>query len=84
MSTEKSNQESKSNKLYTLLTTGWIDVEKSLPESGKCVLIYSKNGGVAEGCFKNPGYFWEQWRWNATLTDEVTHWMELPKSPTCS
>jgi len=66
---------------YIEMPEGWVDVKKRLPKSGKCVLIYSKNGGVAEGCFKNPGFFWEQWRWNATLTDEVTHWMQMPEPP---
>jgi hypothetical protein len=83
MSTEKSKQENKSNELYTLLTTGWIDVKEKMPDSGQCVLIYSKDGGVAEGAYLSAKGHFEQWRWNAIQKD-VTHWMRLPKPPTCS
>jgi hypothetical protein len=27
----------------------WVAIEDELPESGECVIIYSKDGGVAEG-----------------------------------
>jgi hypothetical protein len=83
MSTEKSKQENKSNELYTLLTNGWIDVKEKMPDSGQCVLIYSKDGGVAEGAYLSAKGHFEQWRWNAIQKD-VTHWMRLPKPPTCS
>ena len=83
MSAEKSKQENKSNELYTLLTTGWIDVKEKIPDSGQCVLIYSKDGGVAEGAYLSAKGHFEQWRWNAIQKD-VTHWMRLPKPPTCS
>jgi hypothetical protein len=83
MSAEKSKQENKSNELYTLLTTGWIDVKEKMPDSGQCVLIYSKDGGVAEGAYLSAKGHFEQWRWNAIQKD-VTHWMRLPKPPTCS
>ena len=29
--------------------SGWISVDKELPPSGNCVLLYSETGGVAEG-----------------------------------
>ena len=83
MSAEKSKQENKSNELYTLLTTDWVDVKEKMPDSGKCVLIYSKDGGVAEGAYLSAKGHFEQWRWNAIQKD-VTHWMGLPKPPTCS
>ena len=54
-----------------------------MPDSGQCVLIHSKNGGVAEGAYLSAKGHFEQWRWNAIQKD-VTHWMELPKPPTCS
>ena len=28
----------------------WIPVYEKMPENGKCILIFSKSGGVAEGC----------------------------------
>ena len=83
MSTENNDQEIKSNELYTLLTAGWIDVKEKMPDSGQCVLIYSKDGGVAEGAYLSAKRHFEQWRWNAIQKD-VTHWMGLPKPPTCS
>jgi hypothetical protein len=83
MSAEKSKQENKSNELYTLLTNGWIDVKEKMPDSGQCVLIYSKDGGVAEGAYLSAKGHFEQWRWNAIQKD-VTHWMRLPKPPTCT
>ena len=61
----------------------WIDVKEKMPDSGQCVLIYSKDGGVAEGAYLSAKGHFEQWRWNAIQKD-VTHWMRLPKPPTCS
>ena len=29
----------------------WIDIKEELPSHRKCVLIYSKDGGVAEGYY---------------------------------
>ena len=58
----------------------WVSITEKMPESGQCVLIYSKNGGVAEGAyFSGKGHF-EQWRWNCIQKD-VTHWAELPSEP---
>ena len=83
MSTEKSKQEEKSNELYTLLTNVWIDVKEKMPYNGQCVLIHSKDGGVAEGAYLSTKGYFEQWRWNS-IQKNVTHWMELPKPPTCA
>lgn len=59
----------------------WISVEERLPEYGKCILLYSDEGGVAEGALNRHG-FWEQWRWSAKLLmSEVTHWTPLPPPP---
>ena len=58
----------------------WISVEDRLPESGQCVLINSKNGGVAEGAYLSAKGHFEQWRWNSIKKD-VTHWQPLPEPP---
>ncbi len=55
----------------------WISVEERMPESGKCVLLYSPKSGVGEGAWISSKCHFEQWRWNAILTN-VTHWMPLP------
>ena len=60
-----------------------IDVKEKMPYSGKCVLIHSKDGGVAEGAYLSTKGHFEQWRWSS-IQKNVTHWMELPKPPTCS
>ena len=52
--------------------SGWISVDKELPPSGNCVLLYSETGGVAEGAWIESKNIFEQWRWNAKKTD-VTH-----------
>ena len=60
----------------------WISVKDRMPEIKKCVMIFSKDGGVAEGCY-NDEYgidCFEQWRWNCKQ-HEVTHWMPLPRDP---
>lgn len=56
----------------------WISVNIRLPESSKHVLIYSKEGGVAEGSYS--AYRWVQFRWSSTNV-QVTHWAEMPKPP---
>ena len=58
----------------------WVSVKDKLPESGKCVMIYSENGGVAEGSYSGSKGRFEQWRWNTGLLI-VTHWMPLPEPP---
>lgn len=56
----------------------WISIKDKMPESGDCVLIYSPSSGVAEGAWIGAKNHFEQWRWNAIITD-VTHWRKLPK-----
>ena len=58
----------------------WVAITEKMPESGQCVLIYSKNGGVAEGAWIGAKGHFEQWRWNS-IKDDVTHWAELPEPP---
>jgi hypothetical protein len=57
----------------------WIPVTERLPEAGKCVLIYSEKGKVAEGQY-TVTQDWAQFRWSATKV-KVTHWMPLPEAP---
>ena len=61
--------------------TKWIPVAERLPESEKCVLVYSKDGGVAEGKYNARFNEWVQFRWNVTKLRNVTHWMPLPEPP---
>ncbi len=58
----------------------WIKVTDKLPGTGKCVMIYSKEGGVAEGAYLGTEDNFKQWRWNCH-PDNVTHWQPLPKPP---
>ena len=59
----------------------WIPVTERLPDSGKCVLVCSKDGMVAEGSYKAYEKKWTQFRWNVTDLQNVTHWMPLPEPP---
>ena len=59
----------------------WIPVTERLPESEKCVLVRSKNGGVAEGKYNARLKEWTQFRWTVTELQDVTHWMPLPTPP---
>lgn len=58
----------------------WISVKERLPQSGQCVILYSVKSGVAEGAWLESKGHYEQWRWNAIMTN-VTHWMPLPEPP---
>lgn len=58
----------------------WVAISEKMPESGFCILLYSKSGGVAEGAWIGAKGHFEQWRWNS-IVDDVTHWAELPESP---
>lgn len=58
----------------------WVAVTEKMPESGQCVLLYSKDGGVAEGAWISAKGHFEQWRWSC-VQNGVTHWAELPKPP---
>ena len=59
----------------------WIPVTEMLPDSEKCVLVYSQDGGVAEGKYNARFKEWVQFRWNVTELNNVTHWMPLPEPP---
>ena len=58
----------------------WVAVEEKMPESGQCVLLYSPKSGVGEGAWISAKGHFEQWRWNAILTN-VSHWMPMPEPP---
>ena len=58
----------------------WVAITEKMPESGQCVLLYSKDGGVAEGAYLSTKGHFEQWRWNC-IQKSVTHWAELPEPP---
>lgn len=58
----------------------WVAITEKMPESGFCILLYSKSGGVAEGSWIGEKGHFEQWRWNS-IKDDVTHWAELPEPP---
>jgi len=58
----------------------WISVENEMPDSGECVLLYSPKHGVAEGSRISKHDHFEQWRWNAIMTN-VTHWQPMPEPP---
>lgn len=60
----------------------WISVKDRLPDSNYgSVLIYTKDGGVAEGQYYDTIKAWLQFRWSVEDA-EVTHWMPLPEPPT--
>ena len=59
----------------------WIPVTERLPENKKCVLMYSADGGVAEGVYEESRKRWVQWRWSVLDVPSVTHWMPLPEPP---
>jgi hypothetical protein len=58
----------------------WIKISDKMPNSGDCVLLYSKAGGVSEGAYIGLKKHFEQWRWDCVLQN-VTHWMPLPEPP---
>ena len=58
----------------------WVAVEEKMPESGQCVLLYSQKSGVGEGAWIIAKGHFEQWRWNAIVTN-VSHWMPMPNPP---
>ena len=71
-------------KRYTDLVekTRWIPVTERLPdEEVASVLIYTSDGGVAEGQYYPTIKSWKQFRWSVENAN-VTHWMPLPEPPT--
>lgn len=60
---------------------GWLKVGNYLPNDDVAsVLIYTKNGGVAEGQYYPSIKAWKQFRWSVENA-EVTHWMPMPEPP---
>lgn len=66
--------------LDTQSSGSWISIQDQMPESGECVLLYSPKTGVSEGAWISIKEHFEQWRWNAVMTN-VSHWMPLPEPP---
>ena len=61
--------------------TRWIPVSERLPDADVgSILIYTKNGGVAEGQCYPTIKAWKQFRWSVENAN-VTHWMPLPEPP---
>ena len=59
----------------------WISVEDRLPVGNVAsVLIYTNDGGVAEGQYYPCIKAWKQFRWSAEDAN-VTHWKPLPEPP---
>lgn len=59
----------------------WIPVSESLPDGDVAsVLIYTKEGGVAEGQYYQSISAWKQFRWSVE-DSKVTHWKPLPELP---
>lgn len=62
--------------IEALKRTQWIPCSERLPENSRSVLIFSKNGGVAEGCY-TEAKGWLQFRWIAYV--DAIAWMPLPE-----
>ena len=59
----------------------WISVEDRLPDGDVAsVLIYTNDGGVAEGQYYPCIKAWKQFRWSVEDAN-VTHWKPLPDPP---
>lgn len=63
----------------------WITVEERLPEPGKKVLAFWKNGSVTaiDFAYFMDGSMGERWRYKNWVAppDAITHWMPLPEAP---
>ena len=58
---------------------GWIPCSERLPDSSYgSVLIYTKEGGVAEGQYYNTIKAWKQFRWSVEDA-EVIAWRPFPE-----
>jgi len=60
----------------------WISVKDGLPETklDENVLVYTTSGVVISRLVKEYGNFVWQLPWG-NFTEDVTHWMPLPKPP---
>lgn len=54
----------------------WINVNERTPEDSRSVLIYSEEGGIAEGSYSAKDNKFLQFRWSCY--PKVTHWREFP------
>ena len=52
----------------------WYSIEY-VPDNPRSILIYTLEGGTAEGKYQNDT--WIQYRWNCTVTPK--YWRELPR-----
>lgn len=80
---EESLAETSANLAITALQQyqGWIPVSERLPDGDVAsVLIYTKEGGVAEGQYYQSIRAWKQFRWSVE-DSSVTHWKPLPEPP---
>ena len=78
MNTDTINNEG--NAFYTLLATGWVDCENSLPKTeGEYLTYYKDNDSQTVQYFDG-----RVWGYLATVKPNVTHWANLPSAPTCS
>lgn len=57
----------------------WVPVEEGKPAGGNAI-IFSLEGGAAEGYYSERKDAWTQYRW-AAKNMRVTHWMPMPKTP---
>lgn len=61
-------------------TNKWISVKESLPKKGGDYLV--TDGSVCMvGAFRTEAQYWHFWNVEWWSNEDVTHWMELPKSP---
>lgn len=59
----------------------WVNVEDRLPDGNvSSVLIFTEDGGVAEGQYYPSIDSWKQFRWSVE-NSKVTHWRPLPEAP---
>ena len=55
----------------------WFSVSDKLPDNERSVLVYTKNGGVAEASYNPKTREWLQFRWSVKV--KPSKWRELPK-----
>jgi hypothetical protein len=48
-----------------------------LPDNPRSVLIYTPEGGTAEGKYESKEAKWIQYRWNCTVVPK--YWREMPR-----
>ena len=58
---------------------GWMPIE-SAPKDGSEILLVSRKGRIANGCWMTANDKVGAWMWPYVL-QEPTHWMPLPQPP---